>query len=38
MAAEEPQRWLVVDADRAVDEVQCDIRKAVQERLNVSER
>ncbi len=38
MAAAEPQRWLIIDADRAVDEVQCDIRKAVQERLNVSER
>lgn len=38
MAAEEPQRWLIIDADRAVDDVQCDIRKAVQERLNVSER
>lgn len=35
MVAAEPQRWVVVDADRAVDEVQGTIRDAVCRRLEL---
>lgn len=35
MVANDPQRWIVVDADRPVDDVQADIRSAMRERLNL---
>jgi dTMP kinase len=35
MAAAEPERWVVIDADRPVDEVSLDIREAVRERLGL---
>lgn len=34
LAAEEPQRWLVLDASRPQDEVLLDLQQAVQNRLN----
>jgi len=33
MAAEEPQRWIRIDAARAVEEIQADIRAEVERRL-----
>lgn len=36
LAAAEPDRWVTVDANRDVDEIQRDIRSAVSERLNVA--
>ena len=35
MAAAENERWVVIDADRPVDEVSRDIREAVRERLGL---
>lgn len=35
LVADEPQRWIVVDADRSVDEVQATIRAAMRERLDL---
>ncbi|MFW6062698.1 MAG: dTMP kinase [Chloroflexota bacterium] len=35
MAEDEPERWIVLDADRPVDAIQCDIRDVVTERLNL---
>lgn len=35
MAAAEKERWVVIDADRPVDEVSRDIREAVEERLGL---
>lgn len=35
MAAAEKERWVVIDADRPVDEVSRDIREAVRERLGL---
>lgn len=35
MAEDEPERWIVLDADRPVDAIQCDIRDVVAERLNL---
>lgn len=35
MVASDPQRWIVIDADRSVDEVQADIRAEMRERLNL---
>ncbi|HSM55975.1 MAG TPA: dTMP kinase [Candidatus Sulfomarinibacteraceae bacterium] len=35
MAADEPERWIVLDADRPVNAIQCDVREAVTERLNL---
>jgi len=35
MAAAEADRWIVIDADRPVDEVSRDIREAVRERLGI---
>ncbi len=33
LAEQEPQRWVVIDARRSVDEVQAEVRRAVVERL-----
>lgn len=35
MVANDPQRWIVVNADRPVDEVQADIRFEMRKRLNL---
>lgn len=35
MVANAPQRWIVVDADRPVDDVQAEIRSAMRERLKL---
>ena len=34
LAQEEPERWVVVDADRTFDEVQNDLRRIIQENLD----
>ncbi|MEW6567313.1 MAG: dTMP kinase [Chloroflexota bacterium] len=35
MAAAEPERWIPIDADRSLEAVQADIRRAVAERLGL---
>lgn len=35
MVANDPQRWIVVDADRSVGEVQADIRREIRKRLDL---
>lgn len=35
MVANDPQRWIVVDANRPVDQVQADIRLEMRKRLNL---
>jgi dTMP kinase len=35
MAAEEPQRWVIIDAGLAHDQVAASIRAAVQDRLGI---
>ena len=37
LATQEPERWIIIDANRPVDEIQADIRSHMEERLAQSQ-